>query len=738
MSLMDVHTASSSQGPNAFLTAESRLASLLRAGVLAIAALLVAWQLTFPMGLLGAVFGGFLGALAADLLARRQPDLRLPSVLLICLGATLLGLGAARLLVSLGWLASLLGPLNALHLNQTLHWFVLVAGGLFALRFAAHHIALLAVLEVALVASAVVSSFAAHRDGMVHRPLHIGDWAWSRGVDPVFIFLLLGGLGTLLLAGMLVSESRRRRLPLHFGALFLVALLLLLFVRVGGLPKPQPAGDLGLTGDPKEQQGGEGNQQQQETQRQKDRDSNQMNDLPFQDDYGDRGSQAPVAVVLLHDDYAPPSGVYYFRQTVFSQYNGRRLVQSTRDDVDVDVVRRFPSIATEVALVPPVGPMRKALRTSVGLLVDHVRPFALDSPAMLKPTHNPNPQRFQRTFEVLSHVQTLPYDEMIGRRPGHEDWDDAQWRHYTEAPGDGRYLELAETVIDRVRPEYRGDPLAQALAVKDYLDVNGIYSRKSQHAGEEDPAASFLFGDLTGYCVHFAHAATYLFRSRGIPARVAAGYAVSETSRGQSASVLIRGADAHAWPEIYLEDIGWVVVDLSPQQSLDEPWDEADPELQRMLGDMLRQQQWQEDEEDDSDPLTWAQVLRWIAFGSLLLLTLSYAVKLYRSLLPRFAAPTDRYRVSYRAALDRLADLGLRRRFGESREHFAQRVAQQAPSFVRLTHLHLARALGSQTHPEDTEMMQLARSVDREVLRPLPAWRRLLARLHPISWLFVR
>ena len=339
---------------------------------------------------------------------------------------------------------------------------------------------------------------------------------------------------------------------------------------------------------------------------------------------------------------------------------------------------------------------------------------------------------------MLSHVQTLPYDEMIGRRPGHKDWDDDQWRHYTEAPGDGRYLELAEAVIERVRPEYRGDPLAQALAVKDYLDVNGIYSRRSQHADADDPAASFLFGDLTGYCVHFAHAATYLFRSRGIPARVAAGYAVSETSRGQSASVLIRGADAHAWPEIYLEDIGWVVVDLSPQQSLDDPWDEADPELQRMLGDMLRQQQWQEDEEDDSDPLTWAQVMRWIAYGSLFLLTLAYGVKLYRSFLPRFAAPSDLYRVTYRATLDRLADRGLRRRFGESREGFAERVTNLAPSFARLTQLHLARALGSQRRPEDAEMVQLARAADREMLRPLPMWRRVLARLHPISWLFVR
>lgn len=717
--------------------ADSAVASGLRAIVLAIAALLVAWPLTFPLGLFGAALGGLIGALLGDTIARRQPHLRLPSVLLLCAALLLLGLSIAHILVSSGTLAGWLGPLTALQLSQGLQWFAVIACGLFALRFSAHRISLLAVVEVALVAGAVVSRFAAHRDGMVHRPLRIGDWAWSRGVDPVFIFLILGGLGTVLLAALLVSEDRRRRLPLHFLSLFLVAMALFFFVRVGGLPKPQPAGDLGLTGDP-EQQGGQGDEEGQQQQKKNQRDDPQMSDLPFKDDYGSRGEQAPVAVVLLHDDYSPPPGVYYFRQTVFSQYNGRRLVQSTRDDVDLDIVQRFPSTPMQVAMVPALGETRQSLRTSIGLLVDHVRPFALDSPAALKPTRNPNPQRFQRTFEVLSHVPTLPYSEMIGRRPGDVDWDDDQWRHYTEAPQDDRYLELAEEVILNVRPEYRSDPLAQALAVKDYLDVNGIYSRKSKHAGAGDPAASFLFGDLTGYCVHFAHAATYLFRSRGIPARVAAGYAVAETSRGQSSSILIRGADAHAWPEIYMEGVGWVVVDLSPQQSLDDPWDEADPELQRMLGDMLRQQQAQEEELEAEEPITFAKIMGGLAVLLGVLLAIAYGIKLYRHLAPRFSSPQQLYRIAYRTALDRLADAGLIRRFGESREHFAQRAATMTPSFLMLTHAHLAEALGSEIRTEAHQLLHLTQSIQQEVRRQLPPWRRVLGLLNPLSWLFVR
>ena len=46
--------------------------------------------------------------------------------------------------------------------------------------------------------------------------------------------------------------------------------------------------------------------------------------------------------MLLHDDYSPPTGVYYFRQGAFSQFNGRRLIATTRDGLDTDVLDGFP------------------------------------------------------------------------------------------------------------------------------------------------------------------------------------------------------------------------------------------------------------------------------------------------------------------------------------------------------------------------------------------------------------
>lgn len=713
------------------------ISSLLRALVLATAVVILCWPLTVTSGVVMAVLGAVSGALAADRLSAASERLRLASVLAVCLAVLGGGVLAARLAVRGTLLAGLLGPVATLHVSEAVLWFFLVAPSVFGLRFLAVRRPLWAVAEVLAIGLGIAAGFAAHRGGMVHRPLSIGDWAWSQGIDPVLIFLILGGLTVLLLAGMLMSEERKRRVPLHLSALVLVALALLAIVRVNGLPKPQGAGDLGLTGEPEsgdEEKRGEGGGGQGQDQ------SDQLGDIEFKDEYSGSGDQAPVAVVVLHDDYSPPTGVYYFRQSVFSQFNGRRLVQALSADVDVDVVRRFPFQRAEIAGAPPVSPGRMALLTSMGLVVDHVRPFALDSPAVIRPVRNPNPLHFQRAFEVRSHVQTQPYQDLLGQRPGDAEWSREQWDHYTEAPNDLRYAELASRLLERIRSDYRDDPLAQALSVKTYLDENGIYSRKSRHAGASDPAASFLFGDLTGYCVHFAHAAAYLYRSLDIPARVAVGYAVEEGARAGGSAIMIRSGDAHAWPEIYLEDVGWVVVDLAPQTTLDEPVQAPDRALQRMLGEMMRQQPGEDDPlaDDPQNPIDLAALARWLLRVLAVLLAVAYLVKLYRWASPRFARSSDLYRVAYRAALDQLAGIGLMRRHGESRERFAARTGELAPSFVALTEEHLKVALGSRRLADSESLRAVPREVRHEIRRHIPRWRRVLGWIHPAPWMLAR
>jgi hypothetical protein len=92
-----------------------------------------------------------------------------------------------------------------------------------------------------------------------------------------------------------------------------------------------------------------------------------------------------------------------------------------------------------------------------------------------------------------------------------------------------------------------------------------------------------------------------------------------------------------------------------------------------------------------------------------------------------------------RAALDRLADLGVVRLPGETRERFAERVTTLTPSLRPLTMTHYRAALGA-GDPASTaaEAKAQLRAVSRDLNQSLPWWKRALANLNPIGWLLSR
>lgn len=131
--------------------------------------------------------------------------------------------------------------------------------------------------------------------------------------------------------------------------------------------------------------------------------------------------------------------------------------------------------------------------------------------------------------------------------------------HYTL-----QFLELGENDIitrNSVRLEI-------AYMVASILTENGIYSWDLDTLPKGEDAVEYFVGTSTkGYCTHFASAGTLLLRELGIPARYVVGYVVkpgqiSYSEGGYSASVL--DSDAHAWTEIYLDNYGWVPVEMTP------------------------------------------------------------------------------------------------------------------------------------------------------------------------------
>ena len=75
-----------------------------------------------------------------------------------------------------------------------------------------------------------------------------------------------------------------------------------------------------------------------------------------------------------------------------------------------------------------------------------------------------------------------------------------------------------------------------------------------------DNVDDFLFTTRRGFCEHYAAAFVVLMRAAGIPSRVVTGYQ-GGIYNPVGNYLIVYQRDAHAWAEVWLDDLGWVRVD---------------------------------------------------------------------------------------------------------------------------------------------------------------------------------
>lgn len=746
----------------------SALPLVVRCVAFSFAAFSLSWDLTSTSGLVSVLLGASIGVVGGHYLARSRFKLAVLSASVLAF--FLLGWGFAKASVAWEIVPNTLGPALTLTLVEILRCALVPATVCALLRSAAARRPTLVGLELGFVAIAVTGVFAAHREGVISRPLWLADWAFRNDVDPARLILGAGFASAFLLATLLLLETRSKRAVSSLAVLVVLSVIGVLSVSAVGLPKPQSQAEAGRTdkqGDPpippppgssssgadkdKDKDGGGtppptagdgggGGTSASDGGAKSDAASTPPPPGQTEDPSGG-GSPAPVAVVLFDDDYSPPSQAYYFRQEALSQWNGSRLVATGRGDADRDGTSTFP---TEKVQVPdaPSDKGRLRVRHTVALLTEHNNPFALESPVSLAPARNPNPSRFLRAYKVESLAQVVDYKQLIGRTAGDPKWTPELRAYYTLGPVDPRYAELAKKYVATLPEKVQKDPFAMALAVKVNLDKELSYSTKVKYASQSDPTALFLFGNKIGYCVHFAHAAALLWRSLGIPARVATGYHSEEDNRKGGSALVIKGGDAHMWPELYLEGLGWMVLDISAAKNLDPPPTPQDEDLQRLLGDMARDDAPDPEQAAPPPPHHYGRDLA-LGGGTLILLAALalYIAKVWRRFVPSIAAARSLPRVGYRAALDMLAEVGLVREFGETREAFAERAAKAAPSFREITEMHVAARFRDPSTPAEkrTELVRvvwmpaLAR-LRSELRAATTTSRRVVGALNPASF----
>jgi transglutaminase-like putative cysteine protease len=95
-----------------------------------------------------------------------------------------------------------------------------------------------------------------------------------------------------------------------------------------------------------------------------------------------------------------------------------------------------------------------------------------------------------------------------------------------------------------------------------YFNNGFIYTLKPPIYNNRHTIDSFLTEGKQGFCGHYASASAFIFRAAGVPARVVSGYLGGERATdGEFLSVY--NYDAHAWTEVWQENIGWTRFDAT-------------------------------------------------------------------------------------------------------------------------------------------------------------------------------
>ena len=150
-----------------------------------------------------------------------------------------------------------------------------------------------------------------------------------------------------------------------------------------------------------------------------------------------------------------------------------------------------------------------------------------------------------------------PSDPAILRSAG-QDYPDAIEEQYASLP---------DSVPDRVK-EFTDDltadadnPYEAAQTVEAWLEANKEYSLNVSRRSE-NIADTFIFEMDRGYCEYYATSMVVMLRSQGVPARYVVGYSTGQQVAENTYQV--RSLNAHAWVEVYVENVGWVKFDPTP------------------------------------------------------------------------------------------------------------------------------------------------------------------------------
>ena len=320
--------------------------------------------------------------------------------------------------------------------------------------------------------------------------------------------------------------------------------------------------------------------------------------------YGDSASLgignplSQALVFTVEPDNTLPVGVrVYWRARTYDNYTDGRWLSTVNSTHDFDPQDDELDIPEGIGRW--TGTFTFTTATSPSTLFVPAQPLWVDRPGQIEYAQNSDGTLDISTFRAIPGLQpgqeynaiaSLNNATIAQLRDAGEEYPD----YIVE-----RYLQLPDSISARTRnlaEDITADlvtPYDKAVAITSYLRQNITYvdTLPQVPPNDQDIIDWFLFDLQQGFCNYYSTAEIVLLRSLGIPARWAVGYARGEIQDevGMPISYIVRHNDAHAWPEVYFPDIGWVEFEPTAAQ----------PEIARLSGDLGN--------DPEIDPLTLDQ-----------------------------------------------------------------------------------------------------------------------------------
>ncbi|MFB7468342.1 transglutaminaseTgpA domain-containing protein [Streptomyces sp. NPDC056224] len=283
-------------------------------------------------------------------------------------------------------------------------------------------------------------------------------------------------------------------------------------------------------------------------------------------------------VVLKYRTDSPQQGDQYLRILALDEFNGVKWEASGRTLTDVP--ERMPN---PPGLGGSVLQSATEVRTSVSAADTYTQRYLpMPYPATsvdiggkwrFEPVGRTlvgdqlGKDRFQNVQGAMYTVRSLllqPTAQQLQKAPAP---DPVVRAEYTKLPDN-----LPPVVADTARSVTQGakDDYTRAVKLQDFFAVNGGFRYNTRTASGTGPQAVARFlAEKEGFCIHFAFSMAAMSRSLGIPARVAVGFTPGEAQSDGSVNVSMR--DAHAWPELYFEGVGWTRFEPTPRSGITVP-----------------------------------------------------------------------------------------------------------------------------------------------------------------------